>query len=269
MSISVTIGFFGFGNMGQAIARGLVAAGTVPAAQIAAFDQDAEKRVVARDAGMQTPENAEALADLSDILVLATKPQDLGAALDQIAGDETEDSLYISIAAGVGIPFIQNRLGNAARIVRVMPNTPALVGAGAAALAFSESCTEDDRAHAVAIFDAIGLAETVPESSMDAVTALSGSGPAYFFHFVECLVDAAVELGLPKDQATRLAVQTAFGAGKMLTESGEPASVLRERVTSKGGTTAAALAVFAEKDLPAVVTAALEAARNRSQELGR
>ncbi len=163
----------------------------------------------------------------------------------------------------------QARLGGDVRVVRVMPNTPALVKAGAAGIAMAPNCTEADKAAARAIFGAIGIAEFVSEDMMDTVTALSGSGPAYFFKMVESLVCAAEAHGLDAGQATRLASQTLFGAGKLLKESSDGPSVLRERVTSKGGTTAAALEAFRAGGLDKVIAAGVDAAVARSKELGK
>lgn len=268
MALNTTLGFLGFGNMGQAIYRGLIAANTLRPGQIAVFDVDARKTALVAE----ETHHADFLADLaarSDILILAIKPQDLGPALEQLAAAAPADALYISIAAGIGIEYIQERLGEGARVARVMPNTPAMVGAGAAGIAFSESCTEADRVATTTIFEAVGVAEIVEEEALDVVTALSGSGPAYFFFFVECLVNAAVELGLPERQAMRLAIQTALGAGRMMAESGEPPAVLRDRVTSKGGTTFAALESLRSHDFAGIVDAAVNAAAARSKELGQ
>lgn len=267
MAISGIVGFLGFGNMGQAIANGLVAADTLPPSQILAYDIDPDR--AANAPGGSAADSPADLAEKSDAIVLAPKPQDMQSALDSIASHIRKDTLIISIAAGISIAFIQAALGQDTHVARVMPNTPALVGAGAAAFALSDSCTEEDAQQTETIFSAIGIAERVPESAMDAVTALSGSGPAYYFAFVEASIKAAVTLGLNEDQATRLASQTFYGAGLLLHESDESAATLRERVTSKGGTTAAALNVFAEQNLDSAVLAAMQAAANRSKELGQ
>lgn len=268
MTLKRTLGFLGFGNMGQAIYNGLVVAGTVEPERVTIFDVDPGKREMAAP-GTHAAESPADLAGRSEILVLATKPQDMAAALELLSASAKPEALYISIAAGISIAFIQRHVGEAARVARVMPNTPALLGAGAAGIAFSESCTEQDRADTTAIFEAVGIAEPVPETALDAVTALSGSGPAYFFYFVECLIAAGVELGLPEAQARRLAIQTATGAGRMLAESGESPATLRERVTSKGGTTFAALESLRGADFEGMVKSALKAAAERSRELGR
>ena len=269
MAISGVLGFLGFGNMGKAIASGLVKAGAVSADQLLAFDLRAETAISIEEIGATAVDSAAELAERSRILLLAPKPQDMEGALDSIAGHLADESFVISIAAGVSIAYIQAALGEDCHVARVMPNTPALVGAGAAGFALSPSCTDDDAATAQAIFEAVGIAERLPETALDAVTALSGSGPAYFFALVEACVEAGVHLGLPEDQAERLAQQTLYGAGLLLKESGESASTLRERVTSKGGTTEAALACFDQRDLKGTVRAAMEAAASCSQELGR
>ncbi|HDP34217.1 MAG TPA: pyrroline-5-carboxylate reductase, partial [Candidatus Hydrogenedentes bacterium] len=201
--------------------------------------------------------------------ILAVKPQALDAALAPLLGETRADVRIISIMAGVSIAALQNRFGKKARIIRVMPNTPALAGAGAAALACNSACGEKDIAAARAIFEAVGIVEVLPESQMDAVTALSGSGPAYFFYLTECLVAAAVAENLPEEVALRLAGQTLMGAGKLLVSSGKRPDVLREQVTSKGGTTFAALEVLRDADFDTIVRNAYHAAAERSRELGK
>ncbi len=269
MSLQGTLGFLGFGNMGRAIAGGLLENGAVAAKRVAAYDMDPDKRVHAEVMGATTYSDPLAFASACDILVLAVKPQNMEEALEAVRPGLSPKTLIISIAAGISIEFIQKSLGADFRVVRVMPNTPALVGAGAAGVAISANCTPDDATTARTIFESIGIAEMVPESLIDAVTAVSGSGPAYFFYLVECLVRAGVALGLSEGQAARLASQTLVGAGLLLRNSGEPAATLRERVTSRGGTTEAALKCFAAQGLEHMVTAAVTAAAERSRELGR
>ena len=264
-----TLGFLGFGNMGGAILGGLLNAGTLTPANAAVFDVDAGKCAAAAKLGVTVASSAAELAEKSDTILLAVKPQTMDEALAQLKPGFSSASRIISIAAGISIAYVHQRLGNDVRVVRVMPNTPALVGAGAAGLALCANCTEADAEAARTIFEAVGIAVMVPEEAIDGVTALSGSGPAYFFYMVECLVQAAVNEGLTEDQASRLAAQTLLGAGKLLAESGESAAVLRERVTSKGGTTAAALASFEEQGFAAVLGAGVAAAAARSRELGQ
>lgn len=255
--------------MGQAIARGLVTAGAIEGERLAAYDVDRDKLSAIEALGGRASAGAGDLARTSNTLVLAPKPQDMRAALDSIREHLRPETLVVSIAAGISTGFIQDTLGSETGVVRVMPNTPVLVGAGATAFAMSANCSANDAALVRAMFDAVGLAVEVPEPAMDAVTALSGSGPAYYFAMVEACVKGAVGLGLDEVQATALAGQTLYGAGKLLKESGESATVLRERVTSKGGTTAAALAVFGERGLDGLVRAAMDGAATRSKELGQ
>lgn len=269
MAIDKRLGFLGFGNMGRAIAGGLIERETMRPEHLAAFDVDDAKRAAAQAMGMRVADSAGALAEASDALLVAVKPQHALEALEPLAGSFDSGTLVISICAGLSTGFFQERLGTNVRVVRVMPNTPALVGAGASAIAPGRNCREDDIAFAKAVFESVGLVEVVPERAMDGVTALSGSGPAYFFYLVECLVRAAREEGLTEAQATELAKQTALGAGRLLMESGESAGVLRERVTSKGGTTEAALRAFREHGFEEVIRAGVAAAAARSRELGR
>ncbi len=269
MPLTCTLGFLGFGNMGRAIAAGLVDQGTIDAKRIAVFDVDADKQKQARELGATVHESPAKLAAACDAIVLAVKPQTMNEALEQLKPGLGPRTLIISIAAGISIAYIAKRLGEETRISRVMPNTPAMVNAGAAGIAFAPNCTERDKEIARTIFEAIGVVEFVDESLIDAVTALSGSGPAYFFYVVECLVNAAQQHGLTEKQATTLAVQTLFGSGLLLRDSGESAATLRERVTSKGGTTEAALRTFRESGLEGAIAAGVQAAVSRAKELGQ
>jgi pyrroline-5-carboxylate reductase len=259
----------GFGNMGQAIVQGLIETGTMSAKHVVVFDVDPEKCADAERLGASVADSAADLALRSTVLLIAVKPQNIDEAIAPVAPALASDVLVISIMAGVSIQRLQEKLGGVFRVVRVMPNLPALVNASATALSMSENCTEDDADTARVIFEAVGIAEFVPEDSMDTITALSGSGPAYFFYVVECMTKAAVAQGLPVDQAARLAAQTLLGAGVLLRDSGEPAATLREQVTSKGGTTEAALNRFREEGLEEVIAAGVDAAAKRSRELGK
>lgn len=263
------LGFFGFGNMGQAIAGGLLSSSTLSPRHLLAFDISEEKRLNADEMGVPHTSHVAEFAQQCTAIILAVKPQDMETALTSLTADAKPDTLYISIAAGVSIAKIQAILGEEAQVIRVMPNTPALVGAGAAGYACSATCTETDAAIADLIFSAVGIAERVDESMIDVVTALSGSGPAYFFRVVEHLIAASMAHGLDREQATRLAGQTLLGAGKLLAESGESAEVLRARVTSKGGTTEAALKTFDAQNLGDTIRAGVDAAVRRSKELGQ
>lgn len=262
------VGFLGCGNMGSAILEGLVRTGVLHPSQAVVYDPLPERQAAARQLGAEVVDRAAALARLSDILMLAVKPQTMDAALKECGADVKRSALVISIAAGISIAFLEKRLPSGARIVRVMPNTPALVQTGAAGVALGPNCTEHDAETARTIFESIGTVEMVVEKDIDAVTALSGSGPAYFFYMVECLVRGAVGEGLEEGVATRLATQTLLGAGRLLQSSGEPAAVLRQKVTSKGGTTEAALKQFQSEGFERIIHAGVHAAAARSRELG-
>jgi pyrroline-5-carboxylate reductase len=262
------IGFFGAGNMAEALARGLLAAGTPVSSIIASDVAEARRKLFAHDLRVAvTNDNREVLAK-SDIAIFAVKPQNMPELLAIISGP-AHGKLFISICAGVSTAFIEKELGDAPRVVRAMPNTPMLVGAGAAAIARGKYATDDDLAAARAIFETAATVIIVKEQLMDAVTAVSGSGPAYFFYLVEAITDAGVKLGLPKDAALALARQTAFGAGKLLASSPDAPEELRRKVTSPGGTTFAAIAKMDEAGVKAAVIRAVEAAAARSKELGR
>ncbi|MFO7776359.1 MAG: pyrroline-5-carboxylate reductase [Candidatus Hydrogenedentota bacterium] len=263
-----TLGFLGLGNMGRAILCGLLEQKTVAPRQVFFYDPHQERQREGLRLGATHKEGPAELAQASDILVLAVKPQQMGEALGQVAPGCHEGLLTISVAAGISTRFIEDRLGSSVHVVRTMPNTPALVNAGATAFALGQGCPASNASVVRTIFQAVGIVEEVAEDRMDAVTSLSGSGPAYFFYMVECLTAAAVAEGLPRDQAARLAGQTLLGAGTLLTQSGENAADLRKRVTSKGGATEAALEQLRQLDLESTVREAVRAAANRSKELG-
>jgi pyrroline-5-carboxylate reductase len=263
------IAFIGGGNMARSLIGALVGAGA-GAGSIAVAEPDESLRVaLASDFGVTThADNAAAVAG-ADTLVLAVKPQvlrDVCAALGAAIGEAKP--LVVSIAAGIRIDQIETWLGRKLPVVRAMPNTPALVGAGATGLIANARVDANSRARAEAILGAAGRTAWIDdEALMDTVTALSGSGPAYFFLLVEALEDAAVAQGLPRETARLLASQTCLGAGRMLVESGEAPAKLRERVTSPGGTTAAALAAFDAGGLRQLVASAIDAATRRGREL--
>lgn len=268
MSLNGTLGFLGYGNMGSAILEGLLGRHVLNTAHAVIYDPQPERQEVAQRLGVAIAETPEELARRSDFLLLAVKPQTMETALEEAKPGLRPDCLFITIAAGLSTAWFQQRLGADIRIARVMPNTPALVQAGASGIALSPNCTAADRQVVRQIFESIGVAEFVPESAIDAVTALSGSGPAYFFYFVECLVKAAAAEGLDEALARRLATQTLFGAGALLKTSGETPAELRAKVTSKGGTTEAAIKHFQANGLDTLVQGAVHAAAERSRELG-
>jgi pyrroline-5-carboxylate reductase len=268
-SDSSRIAFVGGGNMARSLIGALVRGG-MPADAIAIAEPNAELRaLLARDFGVAVHDNARDAAQGAGVLVLAVKPQVLKAVCAELADTVAHTQpLVISIAAGIRTTQLAAWLGAQLPIVRSMPNTPALIGAGATGMIASEATSEAQRMQAEAILGAAGTTVWIDhEDLMDTVTALSGSGPAYFFLLVEALEDAAVAQGLPRATARALATQTCFGAGRMLVDDGEPPTVLRERVTSPGGTTAAALGAFAQGNLRALVASAVAAATERGREL--
>jgi pyrroline-5-carboxylate reductase len=268
---SSSIGLLGGGAMGEALAAGVLAAG-VPKGRVCAADPEAARREhLARALGVRTSaHNAEAAA--SDVVVIAVKPGLVRSVLSALGGPDNSalaKPLWISIAAGVSLAAIESALPRAARVVRAMPNTPALVRAGATAYTANAACNADDRALAKALFEGVGLAWECPsESLLDAVTGLSGSGPACVFVLLEALSDAGVRMGLPRDAATALATQTVLGSAKLAQQTGRHPAALKDQVTSPGGTTIAGLERLEAGGFRAAVHEAVAAATKRSKELG-
>ena len=265
-----TIAFIGAGNMGEALIRGLLATKAVMPSQIIAADLRAERReFFTKTFGVRaTSDNLAAVED-GDVILFAVKPQQIGEVLAAVKSQVSNLKLVITIAAGVTTSRIERELGGRVRVIRAMPNTPALVGAGAAALAKGANATDEDLATAEAILGAVGITVRVDEKLIDAVTALSGSGPAYIFQVTEAMIKAGVAAGLDKLLAKRLAIQTLHGAAKLLMETGEEPELLRQKVTSPGGTTEAALKVMTDRKLVDIFAEAMKAAAQRSQELSR
>jgi pyrroline-5-carboxylate reductase len=266
---SSTIAFIGGGNMARSLAGGLLRGGA-DAATIRVAEPNAELRAsLAKDFGIETTDDNAVAARASDVWVLAVKPQVMKTvcvALREAASEKKP--LVISIAAGIRIGQLSQWLGGNASVVRCMPNTPALIGAGASALCANERVDAKQRKAAEQILGAAGTVEWVhDEAMMDTVTALSGSGPAYFFLLVEAMENAAVAQGLPRETARSLAIQTCLGAGRMLREAHEAPADLRKRVTSPGGTTAAAIEAFADGGFQALVARAIADATTRGGEL--
>ena len=272
MSDNLRIGFLGAGKMATALGRGWLQAGLVQATGLRASDPlpDARDAFAKATGGTATPDNRAIVAE-SDVVVLAVKPQHVDEVLGEIApAVKSGQSLLISIAAGVSIQSIADRLGIPSYgLVRVMPNTPCLVGASASAYATSPGVTEDDERLVDRLFNAVGRAFAVPEKLLDAVTGLSGSGPAFVFLVIEALSDGGVRMGLPRDLATQLAAQTVLGSAKLLLESGLHPGALKDMVASPGGTTIAGLHALERGGLRAALMDAVAAATARSVELGR
>jgi pyrroline-5-carboxylate reductase len=269
---AIELGIIGAGNMAEAIARGLLAAKRFTADQIIVADVSPQRRDVFQSQLKVTAiEDNRAVAAQSRRLLLSVKPQQMGSVLAGLAGAMNAQSLIISIAAAVTTRFIENSLGESTawRVVRAMPNTPMLLGAGAAAICPGKHATAADLADTRAIFESAAVVIETTEDKMDAVTALSGSGPAYFFYLTEQLVKAGIELGLPPEDARLLAARTALGAARMLCESNDSAAELRRKVTSPGGTTEAAVARLDAAGWAAAMVEAVKAATKRSGELSR
>jgi pyrroline-5-carboxylate reductase len=267
----MTLAFIGGGNMAGSLIGGLIADGWDPAKITVADPDERQRERLAACFGISTTtDNVLAVAG-ADIIVLAVKPHAMEAVARELGpAIEARTVLVISIAAGIQETNLRNWIGPDAAIVRSMPNTPALVQSGATALYANSAVSDQQHDAAESILRAVGLTIWVEnEELMDAVTALSGSGPAYFFLFMEALQEAGCELGLPEETARLLTLQTAFGAAKMALESPEDAATLRRRVTSPGGTTERAITTFQENGLAALVSKALKAAAERSRELAQ
>lgn len=264
------IGFIGAGRMATALAQGLVRSSFTSRDRILASDVDPRAREsFSGETGCQAPASNLEAARAADIVILAVKPQTMPAVLTELEPHLTQQPLVVSIAAGVTLATLTAALGANARIVRVMPNTPCLVARGASAYALAPGVLPADGALVQRLLSTVGLAVELPERLLDAVTGLSGSGPAYAFQVIEALSDGGVRVGLPRDVATRLAAQTLLGAAEMVLVTGQHPAALKDAVASPGGTTIAGLAVLERAGLRAALIEAVTAATARSQELGR
>jgi pyrroline-5-carboxylate reductase len=260
------VAIFGAGVMGETLLSGLIRAGR-PVDDIVVTERRPEKvEELQTKYGVSVVSNIQA-ASTADTLVFVVKPQDMGALCDEISAHVRPGAMVVSLAAGITTEFLESHLPTGVPVVRVMPNTPALVDEGMAALSAGEHCDEAHLDEAEALLRAVGKVVRVPEKYQDAVTAISGSGPAYIFYIVEAMIEAGVVLGLPRATASELVIQTVYGAATMLRETGEHPSVLRENVSSPAGTTVAALRELDDHKVRAAFITALEAARNRSQQL--
>ncbi|WZP00051.1 pyrroline-5-carboxylate reductase [Isosphaeraceae bacterium EP7] len=263
-------GFIGSGKMATALMRGMIRAGTALPTSIVASDTIPEAReALARETGIRALASNAEVAEASDVLVLAVKPQSMTSVLAELAPHVDPRHLVVSIAAGISLAKLDEGLGEAKRrIVRVMPNTPALIGQGASGYCLGEHALEGDEATVRVCLDAAGRSYRVPESLMDAVTGLSGSGPAFAYLMIEALSDGGVRAGLPRDVATALAAQTLLGSAAMVLETGLHPGALKDQVTSPGGTTIAGVHALERGGLRAALMDAVMAAAARSAELG-
>jgi pyrroline-5-carboxylate reductase len=264
------IGVIGAGKIGAAIARGVIRAGLANKENVMASDvSDGLRQSIAQELGIKvTPDNGE-LCDFADIVILAVKPQIIDPVAKEIAKKIGKAKLVISVAAGVPLARIESQLAHGARVVRVMPNIPCVVGAGAAGFTGGSHAIAEDLEKVGAILNSFGIGLPVEEKYLDAVTGLSGSGPAYVFLFMEALADGGVQVGLPRDVALKLAMQTVYGAARMALESNKHLGELKDEVTSPGGTTIAGLYAMEQKGFRGTVIDAVVNATRRSQELGK
>ncbi|RLA27122.1 MAG: pyrroline-5-carboxylate reductase [Gammaproteobacteria bacterium] len=269
---NLKIGFIGGGNMTQAIISGLVRSGHTPQCLLVADPDPAQsERIHSIQADIQVTTDNDATVNDANIVVLAVKPQIMATVIGTLTlPAESGSRVYLSIAAGITLNSLKTLLDPAQAIVRIMPNQPALVGAGMSVLTATPATSKEQKARAFYVAEAMGAAAWLDdEAKMDAVTAVSGSGPAYFYLFMEIIEACGRDMGLPPELASKLVRQTAFGAGRAAVDSALELDTLRSSVTSKGGTTAAAINVLEQPEFRAIVARALLAARDRSIELGK
>ncbi|HME56054.1 MAG TPA: pyrroline-5-carboxylate reductase [Candidatus Lokiarchaeia archaeon] len=263
-----TIGFIGVGNMGSAMIKGLIAKNIISASSVNAFDiQESVLNGMRDELGINTVGSNTELVQGSDIVILAVKPQVLKDVLVEIADTLTDAKPVITIVAGVPMAFYDNVVGKKFPLARCMPNTPALVNAGATAVAFNDLCDASFKEDAMNILGSIGSVHEVAEKHLDAVTGLSGSGPAYVFYFIDGMIDAGVRMGLPRDLARALVLDTVAGSVKLVKDTGKHPMVLKDQVTSPGGTTVDGLQVLDEGAFRATIVKAVEAATKKSKKL--
>ncbi len=257
------VGIIGFGKMGEAIGKALINKGF----KVATHDPSPERRKLAESMGIEVATSNAHVAESSELLIIAVKPQVFREVAGSMRGAVADTGVAVSVMAGVSSQTLKEALG-IDRVVRVMPNTPALVGEGAVAVSFCGDFSPEERKKVFEVLEGLGEVFEVPEGYMDAITGLSGSGPAYIFLFIEALSDAGVKVGLPRDLATRLSIQTVKGSVKLLTETGASCRELLEAVTSPGGTTIHGLHELEKSGFKGIVMEAVEAATRRSRELG-
>ncbi|QDT40474.1 Pyrroline-5-carboxylate reductase [Gimesia alba] len=267
---NVKVGFIGAGRMATALGAGLISSGFTKPDHVSASDTyDAARETFTRETGAQAVESNLAVVEQSEIIVLSVKPQHVSEVLEEIKGTLTDQQLLVSIAAGCPLSLFVEKLGKTKRLIRVMPNTPCLVKQGASAFARGGQASETDASLVESLLSTVGTAVEVPESQLDAVTGLSGSGPAYIYQIIEALSDGGVRMGLPRHIATQLAAQTVKGAAEMVLETGEHPGALKDAVTSPGGTTIAGIHALEAGGLRNSLINAVSAATNRSIELGK
>lgn len=268
--MSITYGFIGCGNMAQAMIGGIVSSGLARGADVMASNPSQSKLTAMQEQyGIQTTHNNREAAKFADILVLAVKPHFYKTVIEEIRDVVTEDTIIVMIAAGQLLAVNAKRFAKPVKLVRVMPNTPALVGEAMSAVTFSDLLTKEDQDAVFAMLRSFGKAEEVTEEQMDVVTAVSGSSPAYVDLFIEAMADAAVMHGMPRVQAYTFASQAVLGAAKMVLETGMHPGMLKDNVCSPGGTTIAAVVSLERSGLRAAVIDAMDACYRKSQEMSK
>ena len=262
------IGFIGTGNMGRAMVKGLAQSGLYQQQDLYIYDRNlAVAKELAQDLGIQSTETPQALVKACDRIIFAVKPNVLPAVLRALVPEVTADKVVISVAAGISLEKLASILGADHKIVRVMPNTPALVGMGMSAVTQNDQVTQAELAEVLAIFASFGKAEAVSESLIDAVVGVSGSAPAYVYLFIEALADGAVMEGMPRAQAYEFAAQTVMGSAQMVLETGQHPGELKDMVCSPGGTTIAAVKTLEEAGFRAAVIQAVQVAAEKNREM--
>jgi pyrroline-5-carboxylate reductase len=268
--LNAKVGVIGAGKIGAAIARGVIRAGLVRKEHVIASDvSSALTHAIGAELGIETTSDNGALCDFADIVILAVKPQIVDGVAREIAKKIGSAKLLVSVAAGVPLSRIETHLAPGARVVRVMPNLPCVVGAGAAGYAAGAHASATDLEYVGSILNSFGVAMPVEEKYLDAVTGLSGSGPAYVFLFIEALADGGVQAGLARDVALKLAMQTVYGAARMALESSKHPGELKDEVASPGGTTIAGIYALEQRGFRGTVMDAVVKATERSKELGK
>lgn len=262
--MQTTIGLIGAGNMGMAILKGIA-----KKFKVLVCEKDSVRAEELKKKFKLRSEDFRTVVNKSQIIILAVKPQDFDGILEELAQPITQKQLVISIAAGITTSYIEKKIGQGIRVIRAMPNLPAQVGQGMTALCKGKKASDSDLSLAKKIFDCVGKTVLIEEQWMDAVTAVSGSGPAYVFYFMECFQKAALSLGLSEKVSQELVIETLKGSLALLQESKEDVSILRQKVTSKGGTTEAAFKVLDQNKFNEIFIQAIKAARDRAGELAK
>ncbi len=263
------IGFIGAGNMATAMIRGILLNHAKTEQQLCIFDPDEEKRKAMAEIGVSSAESGASLVEECDIIILAVKPQVYDIVLSQISPAVTDEKIFVTIAAGISIGYVRKGIGHDCPMVRVMPNTPLLLGKGATALCRSENISDSDFDEIYNIFALSGEAVILPEEQMNAIIAVNGSSPAYIYLFAKAMTDYAVSVGIDRDTALRLVCKTFEGSAEMLRSGTDTPEQLIEKVCSKGGTTIEAMKVLEENNVPGIIADAMAACTRRAEELGK